>query len=150
MRKALLSSGLGAKAIAGLLAAWDVSVVVLLASTAITKWPGMHHDAVLYLSAIVNVGSTGEWRFESYAFAMVALGRSTFDSHGVLYQFLFGRILGCATYEAFFAWAAFLNVMTYVATVVLVRRTLKSRFPDAVGWLFASGIASSSALACLY
>src|ERR1035441_1869445 len=133
-----------------MLAAWNLCVLVLLASTAFTQWPGLHHDSAFYTTPIIKSAALGLWEFDAYLPALVGHhGNGSFNFHGQLYQFVFGKVLRCASYESLFRWTAALNVLTYIAYLALGWKSFRLYFPRLGPWL-ATGMAAVAALACLY
>jgi len=132
-----------------ILAVWNLCVLFFLASTAFTQWPGLHHDSALYTTPIIKSAAFGLWEFDGYVPALVQLGNGSFNFHGQLYQFVFGKVLRCASYESLFRWTAALNVLTYTVYLALGWKSFRLYFPRLGPWL-ATGMAAVTALACLY
>lgn len=132
-----------------ILAVWNLCVLFCLASTAFTQWPGLHHDSALYTTPIINSAALGLWEFDAYVPGLVQLGGGSFDMHGQLYQFVFGKMLSCASYESLFRWTAGLNILTYTVYLALGWKSFRLHFPRSGPWL-ATGMAAVTALACLY
>lgn len=132
-----------------LLAVWHLCVLCFLASTAVTQWPGLHHDSALYTTPIIKSAALGIWEFDSYLPLLVNLESSSFNLHGQLYQFVFAKVLRISDYESLFRWTAALNVAAYIVYLLLGRKIFCSRFPRLGIWI-ASGMAAVTALACIY
>ncbi|MCX6907885.1 MAG: hypothetical protein NTY01_07575 [Verrucomicrobia bacterium] len=120
-----------------------------LASTAFTQWPGLHHDSALYSTPIVKSAALGIWEYDGFIHEFSFRGSSSFNYHGQLYQFVFGKVLRCASYESLFRWTAALNVLTYTVYLAFGWKSFRLCFPRLGPWL-ATGMAAVAALACLY
>lgn len=128
---------------------WHLCVLFFLASTAFTQWPGLHHDCALYTTPVIKSAALGQWEFDGFLSALVEHESRSFNMHGQLYQFIFAKLLRCASYEALFCWTAALNVLTYLIYLTLGMKLCRPRFPRLGPWL-VSGMAAVTALACLY
>lgn len=132
-----------------ILTTWNLCVLIFLASTAFTQWPGLHHDSALYTTPIIKSAALGAWEFDAYIPGLLAFGGSSFNMHGQLYQFVFGKMLCIADYESLFRWTAAFNVLTYTVYLALGWKIFRRSYPRVGGWI-ASGMAAVTALACLY
>lgn len=128
---------------------WNLAALMLLVSTAFTLYPGLHHDSVLYATPIVNMAARGVWEIDSYIPSMISDSGKHFTRHGQLYQFLFGRVFHCASYERLLAATAVFNAVTFLATLLLSRRMIATQSPR-MSLLLSSGIAAMTALFLLW
>lgn len=93
------------------------SVVLCLSfsiSSGIVGWPGLHQDAALFATPILNYANDGQWRFTSYTEQLVNRETDEFNRHGQLYQIIFGAILRTKNYESFMFRCGIANAVTYV------------------------------------
>jgi len=124
---------------------WNACVLALLVSTGISCWPGLHHDAGLYTTPVVNSAARGLWEFECYTPALMSDLGISFNRHGMLYQWVFAKVLHCASYQSVIVWSAGLTAVTFLSTLGLSWRVLSRENAVAAPW-FASGIAAMTAL----
>lgn len=104
-------------------------VIAILASVFVAMgmagWPGLHWDANLFATPVINVATGKGWIFGGYPIALVARDSINYASHGVLHVWVFGSLLGCETWEKFLHWCGIVNAATFVAWTCLFCRTLR-------------------------
>ena len=124
---------------------WNACVLAFLLSTGITCWPGLHHDAGLYTTPIVNSAARGVWELECYTPAVMSDLGTSFNRHGMLYQWVFAKVLRCSSYERIIEWSSALTAFSFLFTLGLSWRILHRENAVTAPW-FASGIAAMTAL----
>lgn len=128
---------------------WNAAVLLLLLSAALTLYPGLHHDSALYATPIVNLAARGVWEIESFVPSLISTSGEQFTRHGQLYQYLLGRIFHCTSYQRLLIACSLLNAITFLATLLVSHRVLRTR-PPLTRLLLSSGIAAMAALYTLW
>ena len=106
-----------------------ITGVVLFIMFGVLKWPGLHHDSVLYATPIINLATGNGWRFDSYAFTFINRPSDEYSFHGVLYPIIFGLLLKISNYENLLLWSSIFNAIAFIVYTFLFYRALTTKFP---------------------
>ncbi len=87
-------------------------------------WPGLHWDASLFATPIINVATGKGWTFGGNPIALVTKESLAYSSHGVIHILVFGLLLACDTWEKLLFWCGIVNAATFAAWAYLFRGTL--------------------------
>jgi hypothetical protein len=92
----------------------------LLASSGFSR---LHIDAAFFVPALLEHAHGHAWSIQSYTWH-IARGIHRYESHGLLYPWLFGRVLGVDSFETLFLVGALLATLTAFATFFALRPLL--------------------------
>jgi hypothetical protein len=76
-------------------------------------WPGLHWDAALYGTPVLNVARGKGWIFGSYGPNITQRDGLAFDYHGILHVFAYGVILKAATWSRYLLLQGIINALTF-------------------------------------
>ena len=88
-------------------------------------WPGLHWDADLFATPVINVATGKGWVFGGNTGGLAYTESLRYSSHGVLHVLLFGALLACDTWEKLLLWCGIVNAATFAAWTWLFHRTLR-------------------------
>ncbi|MFC1688657.1 hypothetical protein ACFL07_03240 [Pseudomonadota bacterium] len=88
------------------------------------QWPGLHWDASLFATPVLNVASGKGWQFGGFTPLLLTQSSEDYSFHGVLHVQIFGYLLGASTFEKLFLWSGMVNAATFVIWTFLFHRTL--------------------------
>jgi hypothetical protein len=99
-----------------------------------TLWPGLHEDAALYSTVIINRAAGNGNTFDVYTRSLIHAGESLrFKGHGQLYYPIVAAFLASPTYEALLQllhWSNFIAyILSFIVFLISSRRSLK------ISWL---------------
>lgn len=92
----------------------------LLASSGFSR---LHIDAALFVPVLLEHGQGQAWSIQSYTWH-IARGIHRYEFHGLLYPWLFGRVLGVDSFEKLLLGSALLATLTAFATFFALRPLL--------------------------
>lgn len=92
----------------------------LLASSGFSR---LHIDAALFVPVLLEHGQGQAWSIQSYTWH-IARGIQRYEFHGLLYPWLFGRVLGVDSFEKLLLGSALLATLTAFATFFALRPLL--------------------------
>jgi hypothetical protein len=95
-----------------------------------TLWPGLHEDAALYSTVVINRAAGNGNTFDVYTRSLIiAEGSPKFGGHGQLYYPIVAEFLAAPTYEAFLSVLHWSNLLAYIMSFIVfllsTRRDLK-------------------------
>ena len=67
------------------------------------NWFNFHHDTALFGTSVIKSYLSDNYQFFLYSHIFLRNGDWEFHTHGFFYQFLFGKLLSCQTWQALFA-----------------------------------------------
>ena len=109
------------------------------------EWPGLHWDADLFASALMNVALRDSWTFDSYSQFRISKPTNAYDFHGVLQAWFYAKLLHVRNWQQLTLAMAALNSLTYLVWVWLYQRSLQ-RWARPAPWLKAACLALVPAL----
>lgn len=92
-------------------------------------WPGLHWDASLYATPVINVAKGLGWKFGNYAPLLVSHPDLNYDFHGFLHVFFFGQILKSADWASFFFYCGLTNAVTFLVWAWIFYTTFEGKSP---------------------
>lgn len=76
-------------------------------------WPGLHWDAALYGTPVINVASGKGWIFGGYAPQVTLRPTNTYNFHGILHAFVYGSLFGSSTWARYIFTQSIINAVTF-------------------------------------
>jgi hypothetical protein len=97
-----------------------LAMASLLAVMAHEGWPGLHHDAILYVTPAVKSANGEEWNFAIYTPPLLhrPQGDWSWDAHGQLYQAVLLWLMPGGDMSDLMAAMGSLNILTVLALAV--------------------------------
>jgi len=77
-------------------------------------WPGLHWDASLFATPVINVATGKGWVFGSHTPAIVGLPDLAYDFHGLLHVIVYGVLLKAGTWSQFMFLQGMINALTFL------------------------------------
>ncbi|MCC7278856.1 MAG: hypothetical protein IT487_11155 [Chromatiaceae bacterium] len=102
-----------------------VVIAALFVAMGIAGWPGLHWDASLFATPVINVATGKGWIFGGHTPALIGIDPPSYSIHGVIHVLVFGFLLQCDTWEKFLFWCGIVNATTFVAWTYLFSGTLR-------------------------
>lgn len=94
-----------------------VVATFLLASILISfgrlGWPGLHWDAALYGTPVINVANGKGWTFGSYTRLIAEKDTLTYNFHGLLHALFYGSLLKAGTWGQYLRLQGLVNAFTF-------------------------------------
>jgi hypothetical protein len=137
------------KSLAILIYLFIILITVLFIAFGIFKWPGLHHDAALYTTPIINLAQVKGWIFESYAYTLVNRSSNQYDFHGFLYQLVFGLIFKTSSYERIFLLSGLINSASFLIYTYLAYQKLGQK-ANPIDIFLSINIGIMAGIICLY
>lgn len=76
-------------------------------------WPGLHWDAALYGTPVINAASGKGWIFGSYGPQLTLKPTNAYDFHGILHVFIYGILFRSDTWSRYILSQSIVNSITY-------------------------------------
>lgn len=101
------------------------------------EWPGLHWDADLFCSALMNVALKNEWSFNSYSQFLITKPTNAYDFHGVLQIWFYAKLLHVRSWQQLSIAMAVVNILTFLIWLLLYQNACWRR-GRRLPWLQAS------------
>ena len=92
-----------------------LSVACIFIWLGFIEWPGLHPDANLYATPIINVASGKGWVFGAYSPLLVIRDSTEYAFHGILHVLVYGVVLNAGTWDEYSAWCGLVNALVWYA-----------------------------------
>lgn len=112
------------------------------------EWPGLHWDADLFGSAVMNVALKDEWSFSSYSTFLISRATDRYDFHGILQIWLYAKLFRVHSWQQLTIAMAAINGVTYLAWAGLFQQALQ-RHGGRWTWFSGAWLAVVPAVICL-
>jgi len=76
-------------------------------------WPGLHWDASLYGTPVLNVANGKGWMFGSYTPLLVKRPDLLYNFHGLLHVIVYGKILHASSWSSYLFQQGIVNALTF-------------------------------------
>jgi hypothetical protein len=76
-------------------------------------WPGLHWDASIYGTPVLNVARGKGWIIGSYSPYIIERDSLAFDYHGILYIFIYGVLFKAATWSRYLLLQGIVNALIF-------------------------------------
>jgi hypothetical protein len=115
-----------ARRLAGLCAGLAIAGIAgVFVAMGMAGWPGLHWDAALFVTPVINVASGKGWIFGGNPGTLATKETLAYSCHGVIHVLVFGSLLVCDTWEKLLLWCGIVNAATFAAWTCLFRRSLR-------------------------
>jgi hypothetical protein len=109
--------------------AWTTIIFCLLIFLifGLIEWPGLHWDASLFATPVLNVATGEGWIFGGLPLHLVSHISQTYNIHGILHVLVFGSLLQSSSWEKYFFWCGLINAATFLSWTLIFRRALERK-----------------------
>ncbi|MCX5949028.1 MAG: hypothetical protein NTY67_12895 [Cyanobacteria bacterium] len=107
---------------------WWLLILVISASFVLLGWigwPGLHWDAALYATPVLNVGRSEGWLIDDFPLIALINTDRSYHAHGVLPVLVFGALFKAKTYASLLFLQGLVNALTFGVYSLLFRLALK-------------------------
>lgn len=129
----------------------NLSIASILVHFGTLGWPGLHWDAALYGTPVLNVAKGNGWMFGSYGPSIpTRMPDLVFNFHGLLHVIIYGAFFNAKTWNEFLLQQGFINAFTFIVYSFLFTALLSRIYGFCTGSVASAlSIASIPAILCI-
>jgi hypothetical protein len=136
--------------LASLFLAWTIAFSLTFVYLGSIGWPGLHWDAALFGTVVINVASGKGWVFGGYTLQILALPSLDYDFHGILQVFFYGAFLKCNSWAKFMLAQGWINAITFATYSLFYAFVLIRQYgSNLLCFLLSFLLASLSGVICI-
>ena len=103
-------------------------------------WPGLHWDAALYGTPVINVAAGKGWYFGSYTPQLINRASLDYDFHGILHVLFYGLLLKCYSWSRYMLAQSCVNALTFVVYTALYASIFLRQKGAGLSSLYVAGL----------